>query len=205
MTISLDTLKKNEALQRMETLRQSDRRDASVLMPLIEKEDGLHVLFQVRSNDISQGGEISFPGGGRDHHERGSETAIRETVEELLVKPEQVEVVAPLYRLIGPGGRIIRSYLGVIHDYEDTYSKSEVARIFTVPLSFFLENKPLISTVEYAPELAEDFPYHLLPGGREYEWHHTKRNVYFYQYENEVIWGMTAEILYHAVLKIRNS
>ena len=36
----------------------------AILLPLIQKEDGLHILFEVRSLKLrSQPGEICFPGG----------------------------------------------------------------------------------------------------------------------------------------------
>ena len=49
---------------------------SSVLVPLIEKEDGLHVLFQVRGKKLrTQPGEICFPG-GRVENEDKNETAV---------------------------------------------------------------------------------------------------------------------------------
>ena len=50
-----------------------------------------------------------------------------------------------------------------------------------------------------AVETAEDFPYEFLPGGREYPWHRIPRRFYFYESEGGVIWGITAELLYHAL------
>lgn len=37
--------------------------NASVFIPLIEIDNEVHVLYQVRSEHIRQGGEIGFPGG----------------------------------------------------------------------------------------------------------------------------------------------
>ena len=45
----------------------------------------------------------------------------------------------------------------------------------------------------------EDFPYELLPGGRNYPWHHIPRKFYFYETDGGVIWGITAQLLYHCL------
>ena len=40
-----------------------EQRRYAVLCPLVEQEDGLHFLYEVRSRTLSQGGEVCFPGG----------------------------------------------------------------------------------------------------------------------------------------------
>ncbi len=204
---SISTINELKALTadfRREPLRQTARRDAAVMVPIVQKEDGLHILFQVRDRSISQGGEVSFPGGRVEGDEDGSLAAIRETVEELLVEESQVNLIAPLFHSIGPGERHIYSYIGELRDYEGTFSAGEVARVFTVPLDYFLNNDPAIYPVHYKVELPEDFPYHLIPGGRDYSWTSPARNIYFYEVNGEIIWGMTAEILYETTKRLRN-
>ena len=39
------------------------RHEYAVLCPLVERPDGLHLLFEVRSAGVSQSGETCFPGG----------------------------------------------------------------------------------------------------------------------------------------------
>ena len=39
------------------------------------------------------------------------------------------------------------------------------------------------------------FPYELICGGREYRWRSRKEEVFFYQYEGHVIWGLTAKLI----------
>ena len=180
----------------MEFMKQTQLQDAAVLAPLIEKDGELHLLFEVRDSSISQGGDVSFPGGRMEDGEDGALAAIRETAEELLVSEDQVELLAPLFQFTGPGGRRIFSYMGLLHDYRYTYSSDEVARVFTVPLSYFLENEPLITTTVEHIRVAEDFPIELVAGGKNYHWRTTERQVYFYQVQGEVIWGMTAELLH---------
>ena len=40
-----------------------DRKEFAVLIPLLEREDGLHLLFEKRSGNIKQPGDTCFPGG----------------------------------------------------------------------------------------------------------------------------------------------
>ena len=62
----------------------------AVLLPLIYdvKTDKYQILYQVRSEHISQPGEVSFPGGRVENGETFQEAAIRETCEELNLFPD---------------------------------------------------------------------------------------------------------------------
>jgi hypothetical protein len=51
-------------------------------------------------------------------------------------------------------------------------------------------------------ETAEDFPFDLIPGGRDYPWRKIPRTFYFYETQGGVIWGMTAELLYHCLKEL---
>ena len=81
------------------------KRRNAVLIPLVEKEGELHILFEVRQAGIRQGGEICFPGGMIEEGETAEEAAVRETAEELLIPAEKIEVIAPMHVMSGPGGR----------------------------------------------------------------------------------------------------
>ena len=72
-------------------------------------------------------------------------------------------------------------------------------RVFTVPLRWFAEHAPRTSDGAMVVKTAEDFPYELLPGGRNYPWHQIHRRFYFYETDGGVIWGITGELLYHCL------
>ena len=74
----------------------------AVLLPLIYdvKTDKYQVLYQVRSEHISQPGEVSFPGGRVEDGETFQEAAIRETCEELNLAPDQIDIWGELDYLI---------------------------------------------------------------------------------------------------------
>ena len=79
-------------------------------------------------------------------------------------------------------------------------NSDEVAEIFTVPLDFLLSFEPRVAHMELANRATEDFPFDLLPRHPR-EWHKRKGyNIYFYEYQGHVIWGLTARIL-HGFLK----
>ena len=175
--------------------------DASVLIPLVENEKGeLCVLFEIRSGRIRQGGEICFPGGRVETGETPEATVVRECVEELCIEAGQLDLIAPMFTLIGVGGAFIYSYLGSISGYTGRYSKDEVASVFMLPVEELLSIEPEISKGFYQVELPEDFHYGLIPGGRAYQWRKPPKYLYFYETPYGVIWGMTAELL-HAFLE----
>ena len=174
----------------------------SVLLPLIKKEDEIHVLFEVRSLALRrQPGEICFPGGRidpNDTDEKGA--AIRETVEELGIHKNDITKVLPIDYLISPYGMIIYPFVGWIKRPEEIkVNPAEVGEIFTVPLSFFLSAPPEIYKVNFIAEPEQNFPMDLLVGGQNYQWRPRQLEEYFYLYEDKVIWGLTARILSHFI------
>ena len=66
---------------------------------------------------------------------------------------------------------------------------------FTVPLDWLLANPPEVYGGRLVIEPGEDFPYELIPGGRDYPWGEIRRQFYFYRRPEGVIWGLTAELL----------
>ena len=87
-------------------------RSYAVLCPLVEGEDGLRLLFEVRSSQVSQGGEVCFPGGGAEPGEGPQRTALRETAEELGLVPPMVELGPALPPVRRRAGEQIYPFLG---------------------------------------------------------------------------------------------
>ncbi|MDN7242470.1 CoA pyrophosphatase [Planococcus sp. N028] len=174
----------------------------AVLLPLIEKEGEIHVLFEVRSYNLrSQPGEICFPGGRIDlQDETEKDTALRETTEELGITREDIFDVFPLDYIVSPFGMMVYTYAGFIDPATQfTPNPPEVDSLFTVPLAFFLETKPKVYRINFDVQPEESFPYNLIVGGENYNWRTRKVDEYFYIYEDKVIWGLTAKILTHFV------
>lgn len=197
----MDRIRSKTAGRKFEEIRPVRRRNA-VLIPLIEENGELSILFEVRQSGIRQGGEICFPGGKIEPGESAEDAAVRETAEELLIPRGSIELIAPMHTIAGPGGAQIYSCLGILHDYtvqEGNYSVQEVDHVFTVPLSWFAAHAPRISDGAMVVDTPEDFPYEMLPGGRNYPWRKIPRRFYFYESDGGVIWGITAELLFHCL------
>jgi peroxisomal coenzyme A diphosphatase NUDT7 len=172
----------------------------SVLLPLIEVNDELHVLFEVRSHQLRrQPGEVCFPGGKIEKGDRDEQhTAVRETSEELGIPESSITIITPLDYVITPYGTIIYPFVGFIENSEEIKpNPSEVGDVFTVPLSYLKKTDPEIFQVHFKAEPEENFPLNQIPGGENYNWQTRKMDECFYYYEDKVIWGLTARILKH--------
>ncbi len=145
---------------------------------------------------------MCFPGGRMECGEDGGSAAVRETSEELLIDPKTVELVAPVMEFPGPKGIRVKAYAGILHEYQMTYSKDEVERMFTIPLSWFLENPPQGYEAAYHIDLPEDFPFEDVPGGRDYPFHEIPNTFWFYRTTEGIIWGLTAKILREFVNRV---
>ena len=167
----------------------------AVSIMLLENNSDYDVLFEVRSSKINrQPGDICLPGGMLEKNEAPEEAALREASEELQIPTSDMEIITPLDILIGTG-TIVYTYAVKLNNYNGSYSKSEVAETFTVPLSFFLNTEPEIyyTTTQTIPE--KDFPFDKRYGGKNYDGRKARTPIYFYIYKNRVIWGMTAKIM----------
>lgn len=183
--------------------RRRPRGSSAILIPVLIRDGEYSLLFEVRASDLkTQPGEVCFPGGGMEKDESPRQTAIRETMEELLVREDQIEIIGKLDPTATPSNAPLWSYIAVLHDYQGTWSADEVDHVFEVPLKFFMETEPRHELVDLRQVPGEDFPYELIPGGRSYGWRMKKHEILFYPTE-PVIWGMTARVVYHLTWMIR--
>ena len=184
---------------------ESYRRSA-VVIPLIETEKGYEVLFEVRAIGLKhQPGEICFPGGGCDKEEMPKTAARREICEELLISQAQIQIEAPMDIFVSRFNMVIYPYLGTLKDYKWTFSADEVLEVFTVPLSYFLETEPKIYYNKVYTEPPENFPWDKVQGGYRYRWNTGTYPIVFYEYENRVIWGITARIMRSTAQRMREA
>jgi len=173
---------------------------SAVLLPLVENQGQLSVLFEQRSRHLNhQPGEICFPGGSIEPSDSNeAQAAIRETCEELGITPDDIEVIAPLDLLVTPFNLIIYAYLCEINDYHKVHpNPNEVEDVFCIPINHLQLSSYKYYQIDIIPKPVDDFPFELIPGGRQYNWRNGIYPVYFYIYEGRVIWGLTARILNH--------
>lgn len=174
------------------------KQEYSVVVPLINIKGNWEIIYEVRAKSLKrQPGEISFPGGKVEQGETYQEAAIREAMEELNLKRENINIIGELDYLVSRENTTIHSFLAIIEniDIQDIIpTKDEVDHIFTVPIEFFLNNEPKMYHIELHPVISGDFPYNLIPNGKYYNWRAGKETVYFYIYKDYIIWGYTAKM-----------
>lgn len=169
---------------------------SAVMLLLSEEREQTYLTFEVRSLSLrSQPGDIALPGGKIEPGETPRETAFRETVEELNVRYDDLEYIGSMDYFISPYYSIIYPFIAKLKECRFEPNASEVDHIIKVPLSFFMKTDPLLYKLPIEPLLKDDFPYHLIRGGRDYKFGKGNMNEYFYQYNQYVIWGFTASIV----------
>jgi len=116
-------------------------RNSSVLVPIVTWKEELEIMFTLRTPGIKHGGQISFPGGGKEGDETIEETALREAHEETGLKPDNVEVIGnltPLY--VNHSENMVTPVVGFIKkNQEFCANPNEVDEIFTVPISKLID------------------------------------------------------------------
>lgn len=125
------------------------------------------------------------------------EAAIRETMEELNISRENIELIEQLDYFVSYANITIYSFLGKLSgvDVDKLLPNiAEVDHLFTVPLKFFLENEPDCYYLDVKTDLNDEFPYNLIPNGRDYKFRRGKQTVMFYYFKDYIIWGFTAKM-----------
>ncbi|KAG0180437.1 nudix (nucleoside diphosphate linked moiety X)-type motif 8 [Apophysomyces sp. BC1021] len=124
---------------------QPDAKNASVLMPLCVVNKEPSILFTIRNKAMrTHQGEISFPGGKADLTDHSLEdTALRETWEEVGIKPSAIDVLGCYSTLPNKTGSLrVHPFVGFIKDPVDPaqirFNPDEVSRVFSLPLEYLL-------------------------------------------------------------------
>lgn len=160
---------------------QSPPKPASVLVPLIQTADGLHILYIRRAhvNGDLHSGQVAFPGGGSEQNDTNPEmTALREAEEEIGINPKSVQILGRLGTLKTISNFSITPIVAQLGwPILVTPSPSEVSRIFNIPLSWLAN--PENRHIEFR-SLPEPYP--------------PLKVIYFQPYDGEVLWGATAKI-----------
>lgn len=170
----------------------------SILIPIVEIEGKKHLLYEKRSPHMnSQPGEVCFPGGKLELNENSYEAAIRETCEELGIEESSIEVFGEIQKIVTPFNLIINCYVGFIKDYEDMKLKlnpDEVESVFTIPLDYLLNNDGKEYIIESKLLIPDDFPYHMIQNGNNYNWKSGSYPIIFFEHDKHIVWGITARI-----------
>jgi 8-oxo-dGTP pyrophosphatase MutT (NUDIX family) len=166
------------------TRAEWDARPAAVLVPLYVSEGEWHVLFTLRTELVeSHKGQVSFPGGRVDPGDATrTDTALRETEEEIGLTRDTVTVLGTLDELLTVTQYHITPVVGVIPwPYPFVLSTAELSAVFGVPLRWLAD--PANLEIRYREPI--------VPGPRI--------PVYYLHYEDYTIWGATARILMNLI------
>lgn len=180
----------------------------AVLVPLVEREDGWYLLYEVRARTMRrQPGEVCFPGGRMEGKESPEACALRETEEELSIPPSAVRILGRLDFIAHRANFIMYPILGLVDARaveHMTLNPGEVDETFLVPVEHLLETEPLEYTYQLIPHTGEGFPYELIGIPRDYRWQPGGENVPVYPWEGRAIWGLTGRITRHLAALLRD-
>ena len=170
----------------------------SVTIPLIETEEGLSMVFEVRAAGLkTQPGDICFPGGRMEEGETALQCALRELKEETGISPSDLRVLGQFDTLHEFSGHTLYPFAVSLAPQalqKARLNQKEVAELFTVPLKFFRENTAEIYDIDVVSDVS-DFPYDKTGISPDYKWRKGKNLLPLYRYEDKIIWGITARIV----------
>jgi 8-oxo-dGTP pyrophosphatase MutT (NUDIX family) len=117
---------------------------AAVLILVYGRSGDAHVVFTERTEQVEHHkGQISFPGGAMDEEDASLEAAaLRETQEEIGVRPEDVEVIGRLDDMVTISNFKVTPYVGFLsaeEEYPFALNQHEVACVVEVPLAFMMD------------------------------------------------------------------
>jgi len=151
-------------------------RAASVLVPVIARENGLQVVLTKRSPHLKHHpGQVAFPGGKAEAGETTEQTALREAFEEIALPPDTVTILGALDTHETVTNFAITPVIGLVGDFIPVPERGEVEEVFEVPLDFLMD------------------PANISIQGRN--WQGFARRYYTVPYGPYYIWGATARMI----------
>jgi len=155
--------------------------DPTGVMALFTLNEEIRLMF-IRKADkkgYPWANQMAFPGGHRDENDRSTrDTALRELAEEMGIRPENVEVIGTLGHFQTINSKDIEAFIGIWNQKDVIrHDPAEIDRVFHIPMKYLMDIH------------------------REKGFHQSLPNVMqlTYPYEDVMIWGVTAKILYHLI------
>lgn len=140
--------------------RGGDATPAAVLVPVVNRPEGLTLLLTQRSANLpDHPGQISFPGGRvEDDDPTFAHAALRETAEEVGLAADRIEILGQLATYETVTGYEVTPVVGWVEPpFTLTADPVEVADVFEVPLAFVLDPANQQRQFRMQGELRRDF------------------------------------------------
>lgn len=151
---------------------------AAVAVPLHIRDGGVNLVLTVRADTVEHHkSEISFPGGRVDAGDSSEfDAALRETWEEIGIRPESVRLLGRLDDFRSISGYRVRPYVVLLTDEKPAYDPhpGEVSEVIEVPLEHLLD--PSNHRVDTS----------IHPLGHP---------IQFFYWKDRTVWGLTGAIL----------
>ena len=172
----LDSIK--QKLEQINLTDPTKYKKAGVLILLIKDNDDeeYKILFTKRSEQLkTHSGEVSFPGGKWEEGDLNLyQTALRESNEEINLDIQNVTKLGLLNFLLSRHKIEVNPFVGYLNQLQDFKGNFEIDEIFTVPISFLMNEK----NIEY----------------KEFNRKDLKVYIPSWVYNGNRIWGLTAMI-----------
>jgi len=126
----------------------------------------------------SHSAQVSFPGGKHEELDKDlSETALRETFEEIGVKKSKIQLLREITNVyIPPSNFLVTPFIGVTENTPEFKQNHEVDKIIEVTLT----------------ELLDDT---LISINNKKNFYSEKENIPYFNFSNHMVWGATAMII----------
>ena len=169
---------------------------AAVLIPLLRPfgaKSPWHVLLTRRTNLVAEHkGQVAFPGGRSEPGDKDQEfTALREAQEEIGLNPNHVRIIGGLNNIQTITNYLVTPIVGIIPwPYNFILETREVSKVFILPLSWLADPKNYelrTRSVFFSNKTIQQ----------------VIQVIYYKPYNNEVLWGVSAEIVFKLIEKLQ--
>jgi 8-oxo-dGTP pyrophosphatase MutT (NUDIX family) len=177
--IKMAPLERQASLEPDSYLKNNPRQSAVMMLFYPKNDDAYLILIKRNTYPGIHSAQISFPGGKVETEDIDlSHTALRETFEEIGIRPDNIEVIMPFTQLyIPPSNFLVAPFLGMcISEPVFNPSADEVAELVELSLSQLLDDSIIINTpmqTSYSKSI-------MVPA---------------FKVGNHIVWGATAMIL----------
>ena len=133
-----------------EYYKDNNPRSSAVMMLFYPKDEMAYLILTKRNayNGVHSS-QISFPGGKAEPEDKDlADTALRETFEEIGVKPESIEIIMPFSEIyIPPSNFLVWPFLGIsMKPPAFNPSPDEVVEMIELSLDVFLDDATVVET-----------------------------------------------------------